>query len=57
MDGSVREQGSGAQQAPKSYFASLPILASLIKWLADLIGLTEEEREDAGIYLDRPGGE
>ena len=57
MDSSFREQGSGTQQAPKSFFASLPILASLINWLAGLIKLTEEEREDAGIYLDRPGGE
>jgi hypothetical protein len=46
------------QRAPKSFFAAgLPILASLISWLAGLIKLTEEEREDAGIYLDRPGGE
>jgi hypothetical protein len=58
MDGSFREQGSGTQKAPNSFFAtSLPILASLINWLAGLIKLTEEEREDAGIYLDRPGGE
>jgi hypothetical protein len=57
MDSSFREQGSGPQQAPKSFFASPPILASLINWLAGLIKLTEEEREDAGIYLDRPGGE
>jgi hypothetical protein len=57
MDSSFREQGSSTQQAPKSFFASLPILASLINWLAALIKLTKEEREDAGIYLDRPGGE
>lgn len=61
MDGSFREQGSGSgtQQAPRSFFASLPIpiLAGLINWLAGLLKLTEEEREDAGIYLDRPGGE
>jgi hypothetical protein len=57
MDSSFREQRSGPQQAAKSFFASLPILASLINWLAGLIKLTDEEREDAGIYLDRPGGE
>jgi hypothetical protein len=57
MDGSFREQGSGTPQARKSYFAGLQILASLIRWLAGLIRLTEEEQEDAGIYLDRPGGE
>ena len=57
MDGSFREQGSGTEETPKSFLASLRILASLLSWLAGLIKLTEEEREDAGIYLDRPGGE
>jgi hypothetical protein len=57
MDNSFREQGSGTQQAPKSLFARIPILTSFINWLAGLIKLTEEEREDAGIYLDRWGGE
>jgi hypothetical protein len=57
MDSSFREQGSGTQEAPKSFLGGLAILASLINWLAGLIKLTEEEREDAGIYLDRPGGE
>ena len=57
MDSSFREQGSGTQAAPKSFGGGLVILTSLITWLAGLIKLTEEEREDAGIYLDRPGGE
>jgi hypothetical protein len=59
MDSSFREQGSGTQEAPKSFLGGLAILASLIKWLAGLIEPTEEEREDAGIYLGRlgPGGE
>ena len=57
MDSSFREQGSGTQRAPKSSFAGLTILASFINWLAGLIRLTEEEREAAGIYLDRLGGE
>ena len=57
MDSSFREQGSGTQQDPKSFVASLPILRNIIKWLASLIKLTEEEQKDAGIYLDRPGGE
>ncbi len=55
MDSSLREQGSGTQEAPKSFLAGLKILASFIKWLAGLIELTEEEREEAGIYLGRPG--
>jgi len=55
MDSSFREQGPGTQEAPKSFVAGLQILASLINWLGDLITLTEEEREEAGIYLGRPG--
>lgn len=55
MDSSFREQVSGTQAAPKGLLAGLKILASLINWLVDLIELTEEEREDAGIYLGRPG--
>jgi hypothetical protein len=60
MDSSFREQGSHAKHAlhdSKPFLAGLRILASLISWLAGLISLTEEEREEAGIYLDRPGGE
>ena len=57
MDSSIREQGSDTQKASKSFLASLRIFASLINWLAGLIRLTEEEREDAGIYLDHPGDE
>ena len=57
MDSPFREQGSGTQQDPKRILLSLPILASLIKWLAGLIKLTEEELEDAGIYLGRLRGE
>ena len=57
MDSSFREQGSGTQKDPKRFLASLPILPSVIKWLAGFIRLTEEEQEEAGIYLDRPGGE
>lgn len=55
MDGSFREQGSGTP--PKSFVVGLQVLASLIRWLAGLIRLTEEEREDAGVYLDRLRGE
>ena len=57
MDGSFREQDPDTPQAPKSFLAGLPILASLIHWLAGLITLTEEEQEEAGIYLGRLGGE
>ena len=57
MDSSFREQGSDTQQDPKRFFVSLPILPGIIKWLASLIKLTEEEQEEAGIYLGRLGDE
>jgi hypothetical protein len=57
MDNSFREQRSGTQQDPKRFWVSLTILASIVHWLVGLINLPEEEHEDAGIYLDRPGGE
>jgi hypothetical protein len=57
MDNSIHEQGPGTQQDPNRFFVSLPILPSIVKWLAGLIKLTEEEQEDAGIYLGRLGGE
>ena len=57
MDGSFREQGSETQQASKSLLAGLQSLTNLIQWLAGLIRLTEEEKEDAGVYLGRLGGE
>ena len=57
MDNSFHEQGSHTQQDPKSFLVSLPILGNLIKWLTSFIQWTEEEQEEAGIYMDRPGGE
>ena len=53
MDNSFRQDDSSAQQ-PASFFARLPVVTSLFKWLADQIESTEKEQEDAGIYL---GGE
>ena len=57
MSISLREKEPGLQQEPKGLMRNLPALASLIHWLAGFILLTEEERENAGIYLDRLGGE
>ena len=57
MDNSFDKQGSHTQGDPKRFLVSLPILGSLIKWLASLIEWTEQEQEEAGIFLDRPGGE
>lgn len=57
MSISLREQEPGLQQEPKGFLKNLPALASLIHWLAGFIMLTKEEQENAGIYLDRLGGE
>ena len=58
MDSSFREQESGTQQDSKRFLlVNLPIIISIIKRLAGLINLTEEEQEEAGIYPDRLGGE
>lgn len=57
MDNSSPETASGTQQSPNRFLVSLSLLASLIRWLAGLGKFTEEEQEDAGIYLDHPGGE
>jgi hypothetical protein len=57
VDNSFPEQESRTHQDPKSFLVSLPILGSLIQWLASLIQWTEEEQEEAGIYMDRLGGD
>lgn len=57
MGSSLHEQEPGFQQDPKRFSVDLPTLASLFQWLAGFIKLTEKEQEEAGIYLDRLGGE
>ena len=57
MDSSFREQESHTQKTSTGFWAGRRMLVSLINWLASLIRLTEEEREEAGIYLGHPGGE
>jgi hypothetical protein len=53
MDNSFdEEQGSHAQQDAKRFRVSLPILGNLIQWLASLSQWTEEDQEEAGIYMD-----
>ena len=64
MDNSFHQQESNIQQ-PSSFLASLQIFDSIllafmrrsVNWLAGLIKLTEEEQEDAGVYLGCLGGE
>ncbi len=57
MDNSFNRQDrrSTTQQDRKSFLGSLPILDNIITWLASLIKLTEEEKEDAGVHLGRLG--
>ena len=57
MDGPFPEPESVTQEHPKRFLVGLATLANIVKCLAGLINFTEEEREEAGIYLDRPGGE
>lgn len=57
MDSSFREKGPDTQEQATRYFMSLRSPVSIIRWLASLISLTEEERKNAGIHLDRLGDE
>ena len=53
MDNSFRRKESDTQQ-PIGFLVSLPIFNGIFKWLASLVEPTEEEQENAGVYL---GGE
>jgi glycerol kinase len=50
MDISVRRQESDIQQT-SGVLADPQISNRILHWLADILQLTEEEQEDAGIYL------
>jgi hypothetical protein len=50
MDKYLPQQEPNIRQ-PSSFLASLNILDSILNWLAGVIQLTEEEQNDAGIYL------
>lgn len=63
MDNFFHRQESNAQQK-SGFLTSLQIFDSIlllmrhsVNWLADLIKVTEEEQEAAGIYISRLGGE
>lgn len=56
MDDSFRQQESETQQS-NNFFVSLQVLNGILEWLASFVRLTEDEQEDAGIYLDRLGDE
>ena len=48
---SFRQQETESQHSNGS-FVSLQVLNGILQWLAGLVRLTEEEQEDAGIFLD-----
>jgi hypothetical protein len=52
MDNSFHRQAIETQQK-RGFLASLQIFDRFIHWLAALLKLTEEEQEDAGVYLGR----
>ena len=53
MDNSFPQKGSDTQQ-PISFLVRLPVVDGILKWLASQLVPTEEEQENAGVYL---GGE
>jgi hypothetical protein len=57
MDNSIHQQESDTPQDQKNSLAGLLILHGIINWLLNLIKLTEEEQQDAGIYPGRLGDE
>jgi len=55
MDNFFRRRESDTQQVNGFFATTLQAFDRILKWLAGLIRLTEEEQEDAGIYLgDQP---
>jgi hypothetical protein len=57
MDSSFHEEESAAQRTAKRSFISIRASLNIIEWLKGLISLTEQEQQDAGIYLDRLANE
>ena len=59
MGTSSQEHASGIQQGQKSLWGNLMIFVNLITWLVDNLypQLSEEEREAAGIHIERQGDE
>lgn len=53
MDHSLLQEEPEAQQ-PTNFLGRLPVVNNIFKWLTSQIKPTEEEQENAGVYL---GGE
>ena len=56
MDNSFQNQATDTHQS-SGFLFNRQIFVSILDWLAGFIQLTEEEQDDAGIYLDRLGRE
>jgi hypothetical protein len=54
MDNPLQQQESQSRQPGGFPPLSLQIFDSILQWLTGILQLTEEEQDDAGIYLDRP---
>jgi hypothetical protein len=60
---SFQQQESDTQQkgifldSPQVFDSILRLMSHSVNWLAGLLKLTEEEQEDAGVYLGRLGNE
>jgi hypothetical protein len=53
MDNSLDSRGSDARQRPNRFFVnSLLFLDRVEKWLAGFFEMTQEEQNEAGIYID-----
>lgn len=57
MSSSLNEKESDSQQGTLGLLLNLPLIARLLDRLNEIFRMTEEEQEEAGIYLDHPGGE
>lgn len=53
MDSPFHEEESATQRTTERFFMNLGAFFNIIEWLKGLISLTEQEQQDAGIYLDR----
>ena len=50
MDNSILQHEPDTRQ-PDGFLVIVKIFKSMLNWVARLVQLTEEEQEDAGIYL------
>lgn len=50
MDASINQQSSVTQQ-PGRFLAGLQALGIILNWIVGLMQMTEEEKEQAGIYI------